>query len=69
MWTGPQKCWTVGMRTSTHVSYKLTAARVNAGRVKIATGMLVRARMNPRIVPLIRAAGVDGKVGRTWEVC
>src|SRR5579864_4991555 len=35
MWTGPQKCWRVGMRSSTHVSYKLTAASVNAGRVSM----------------------------------
>jgi hypothetical protein len=35
MWTGPQKCWRVGMRNSTHVSYKLTVASVNAGRVSM----------------------------------
>src|ERR1700756_564244 len=34
MWTAPQNCWRVGMRSSTHVSYKLTAGSVNAGRVE-----------------------------------
>jgi hypothetical protein len=34
MWTGPLKCWKVEVRNSTHVSYLLTAASVNAGRLK-----------------------------------
>jgi hypothetical protein len=33
MWTGPLICWRVSVRNSTHVSYLLTAAGVNAGRL------------------------------------
>src|ERR1700674_2694023 len=34
MWTGPQRCWKVEVRNSTHVSYLLTVASVNAGRFR-----------------------------------
>src|SRR5271170_5488468 len=34
MWTGPQRCWKVEVRSSTHVSYLLTVASVNAGRFR-----------------------------------
>src|SRR6266496_4484354 len=64
MWTGPQKCWTVGMRTSTHVSYKLTAARVNAGRVKNAPGACP-CEDELGIVPLIK--GLLGSTGKWAE--
>ena len=33
MWTGPQICWKVRLRNSTHVSYLLIEAGVNAGRL------------------------------------
>jgi len=33
MWTGPLICWRVGVRNSTHVSYLLIEAGVNAGRL------------------------------------
>ena len=64
MWTGPQKCWTVGMRTSTHVSYKLTAARVNAGRLSALGLAQPRTGLKPLMTP-----HHNGKVGRRWEVC
>jgi hypothetical protein len=38
-WTGPQRCWKVEVRSSTYVSYLLTAASVNAGRVRERAGI------------------------------
>src|ERR1700733_13403400 len=32
MWTGPRRCWKVEVRNSTHVSYLLAMASVNADR-------------------------------------
>src|SRR5579863_231713 len=34
-WTGPQKCWKVRVRNSTHVSYLPIADSVNAGRLRM----------------------------------
>src|ERR1700690_943307 len=39
MWTGPRRCWRVEVRSSTHVSYLLTAASVNAGRFRERSGI------------------------------
>ena len=44
MWTGLQKCWRVKERSFTHVSYLLTAASVNAGRVKRRAGLPISLR-------------------------
>jgi len=55
------------VRTSTHVSYLLTAASVNAGRVK-AHRVLSIEKSKSGVNPLVKAAG-NGKVGRTWGVC
>jgi hypothetical protein len=35
MWTGPQRCWKVEVRSSTYVSYLLTLASVNAGKFMV----------------------------------
>jgi len=55
MWTGPLICWRVGVRNSTHVSYLLIEAGVNAGRLSSYVRRGARSC----------GAAVHGKVGRT----
>src|SRR5271169_4302693 len=62
MWTSAQRCWKVEVRSSTHVSYLLTAASVNAGRFR-ERGALTERRKDPglRLWQFVRRQG-------TWVV-
>jgi hypothetical protein len=64
----------VGLRSFTHVSYLLTAASVNAGKVMKRTALchLFSSKGGINSLDSIRyrlAAAINGKVGRTWEAC
>ena len=65
MWTGLQKCWRVKERSFTHVSYLLTAASVNAGRVKRRAGLPISLRASGRQTPRGASCGTGGKVTGT----